>query len=121
LLRNTNLEIVPRKPRGDKVSRAHSITPIFESGAVLLPSGGCWKEQFTEELLSFPAGAHDDVVDSTTQALIYLRETRWSGDSLAWYAAVLDQPGPQLRDPYLRANMVELPANYVPGIRRRLG
>ena len=121
LLRNTKLEIVPRKPKGDKVSRAHSITPIFESGAVLLPSGGSWKELFMEELLSFPAGAHDDIVDSTTQALSYLRETRWSGDSLAWYAAVLDRPGPQVRDPYLRADMVELPDNYIPGLRRPLG
>ena len=94
---------------------------MFESGAVLLPSAGGSKEQFTEELLSFPVSCHDDVVDSVTQALIYLRETQWSRGSLAWHAAVLDPPRPQVRDPYLRANMVELPDGYRPGVRRRPG
>jgi len=33
-----------------------------------------WLMNYVDELASFPTGLHDDAVDSTTQALNYLRE-----------------------------------------------
>jgi hypothetical protein len=33
-----------------------------------------WLQAYLDELAAFPTGVHDDVVDSTTQALNYLRE-----------------------------------------------
>ena len=33
-----------------------------------------WLDDYLDELATFPAGVHDDAVDSTTQALNYLRE-----------------------------------------------
>lgn len=122
LKRIPELQIVPVRPKGDKLSRAHSITPLIESGAVLLSGPGPQREMFLEELLAFPNGAHDDMVDSATQALIYMRETQWDGSLLAFYSAVLGPPkGPKM-SPYLRANMVELPEGYNPlQFRRRLG
>ena len=37
-----------------------------------------WYEPFRSELLSFPAGKHDDQVDSTTMALRHLRDNNFA-------------------------------------------
>ena len=42
--------------------------------SVFLPESAPWLGDFIDELAAFPTGAHDDAVDSTTQALNYLRE-----------------------------------------------
>lgn len=73
-LRSTALPILPIKPDGDKVSRASAVTPLIESGRVYLPESAHWLTDFLDELAAFPAGVHDDAVDSTTQALNYFRE-----------------------------------------------
>ena len=46
----------------------------------LLPSGNVWRpntrfaEEVVEEFAAFPAGEHDDLVDSSTQALLRFRQ-----------------------------------------------
>jgi len=40
---------------------------------VMLPKSAPWLAGYISELLSFPASKHDDQVDSTTQALDYMR------------------------------------------------
>ena len=37
-----------------------------------MPEGEVWVEEFLGQWTSFPAGAHDDMVDSASQALRYL-------------------------------------------------
>ena len=59
-------------PDRDKVARAHSVTPIIESGVVYLNSSAAWLLVFLEELKAFPNGSNDDQVDTLTQALLYL-------------------------------------------------
>lgn len=63
--------LVGVEPEGDKVSRAHAVTALFESGNVWLPHPAIapWVKAFVLELLQFPLGAHDDDVDAATQAL----------------------------------------------------
>jgi predicted phage terminase large subunit-like protein len=63
--------IIAVEPEGSKISRAHSITGVFESGHVFLPrySINNWRKDYENELLSFPSGMHDDQVDSTTQGI----------------------------------------------------
>jgi phage terminase large subunit-like protein len=51
------------------------VTPIIETGRVFLPDSAPWLADFVDSMASFPNAAHDDDVDSTTQALNYLRET----------------------------------------------
>lgn len=58
-------------PDGGKVARANAVTPYFEAGNVWLPNAS-WVDEYVLELVRFPLGAHDDQVDSTTQALNYL-------------------------------------------------
>ena len=66
--------IVPVRPDGSKEARAHSVTPLFEAGNVLLPDASLapWIGDWKQELLSFPAGAHDDQCDSCSMALRHL-------------------------------------------------
>ena len=63
---------IPVNPRGGKESRANAVTPAIESGHVFLPFGAPWADEFIDQWSAFPAGAHDDMVDSCTQALGYM-------------------------------------------------
>lgn len=58
-------------PEGGKVARANAVSPAFEVGNIYLPDAEIapWIIEYMDELCSFPAGVHDDMVDSTTQAL----------------------------------------------------
>jgi predicted phage terminase large subunit-like protein len=76
-LQNENvLRVIEYKPPAgaDKVMRLHACSDRFESGRVLLPQEAPWLDDYITELISFPGSKHDDQVDSTTQALDYLRE-----------------------------------------------
>jgi phage terminase large subunit-like protein len=57
----------------DKVARAYAIQPIFASGIVYAPDKD-WADKIITQAEVFPKARHDDLVDSTTQALRYLRE-----------------------------------------------
>jgi predicted phage terminase large subunit-like protein len=70
----TILPIIPVKVDSDKISRAQAVTPLIEAGRVYLPETAAWLRDFVDELSVFPKGTHDDIVDSVTQALNYLRE-----------------------------------------------
>jgi predicted phage terminase large subunit-like protein len=77
----TRLPILPVKPQGDKVSRAHAVSPLVESGKVCVPDAAPWLNDFIEEVISFPAAPHDDMVDAFTQVLSYLRGSGWDSES----------------------------------------
>ena len=61
-----------RRAGQDKVSRANAVAPMFESGMVWAPDTH-WAHEVIEECASFPNGDNDDLVDSTTQALLRFR------------------------------------------------
>jgi predicted phage terminase large subunit-like protein len=69
----TRFPILPVKIDSDKRARAEAVTPMFEAGRIFVPESAPWLDTYLDELASFPAGTHDDAVDSTTQALNYLR------------------------------------------------
>jgi len=60
----------------DKVMRLHLQTATFENGQVFLPKEAPWLPDYVKELMSFPGSKYDDQVDSTTQALEYLKVGR---------------------------------------------
>lgn len=71
----TSLPIIPIRATGGKTERAVAVSPMFESGRVHFPApGAAWLADLEDELLAFPAGSHDDLVDSVSMALNYLRE-----------------------------------------------
>jgi predicted phage terminase large subunit-like protein len=66
--------IFPIKVDSDKETRAHAVTPLIEAGKVFLPESAPWLTTYIDELAVFPNGTNDDIVDSVTQALNYLRK-----------------------------------------------
>jgi len=57
----------------DKISRVNAVSALFASGKVWCPRKR-WAEEVVEELAAFPNSDHDDLVDSTTQALLRFRK-----------------------------------------------
>jgi len=57
----------------DKVARAYAVQPTFSNGIVYAPDK-TWADKVITQFEQFPKAKHDDLVDSTTQALKYLRE-----------------------------------------------
>ncbi len=60
-------------PGTDKIMRLHTHTHWFENGKVFLPRDAPWLNEYVKELTRFPGSKHEDQVDSTTQALDYMR------------------------------------------------
>jgi predicted phage terminase large subunit-like protein len=56
----------------DKISRLNSVSDLFASKRIWAPNTA-WAEEVIDEVASFPAGEHDDYVDSTTLALMRFR------------------------------------------------
>jgi predicted phage terminase large subunit-like protein len=65
-------EFTPGKGQ-DKISRVNAVTDLFSSGIVWAPDRR-WAMEVIEECNDFPAGTHDDLVDSTTLALMRFRQ-----------------------------------------------
>jgi predicted phage terminase large subunit-like protein len=57
----------------DKVARVNAVADLFASGVVWCPETR-FSERVIEEFAAFPMGDHDDLVDSSTQALLRFRQ-----------------------------------------------
>jgi predicted phage terminase large subunit-like protein len=70
------IEFTPSRGRAgvanDKTARLNAVSDMFSSGMVWAPDT-VWAKEVIEEIASFPAGEHDDYVDSTVQALMRIR------------------------------------------------
>jgi predicted phage terminase large subunit-like protein len=65
-------EYTPSKG-SDKIARVNAISDLFASGLVWCPDTR-WADEVMEQCASFPNGDHDDLVDSTSQALLRFRQ-----------------------------------------------
>jgi len=66
------MNYTPSKGR-DKVTRMHTVAPLFEAGMVWAPDKK-FADEVIDECASFPMGDYDDFVDSMTMALIRFRQ-----------------------------------------------
>ena len=57
----------------DKHARVNAVSPMFESGMIWAPDEE-FADEVIEECASFPYGDNDDLVDSTTQAIMRFRQ-----------------------------------------------
>lgn len=57
----------------DKIARVNAIADMFASGQVWFPETW-WASEVVDELLAFPAGDHDDLVDALSLALRRIRQ-----------------------------------------------
>ena len=65
-------EFTPGKGQ-DKISRVNAVSDLFSAGIVWAPDRR-WAKEVIEECNDFPSGANDDLVDSTTLALLRFRQ-----------------------------------------------
>jgi hypothetical protein len=79
----------------DKMVRINSVADIFASGRVWAPATR-WAEEVIEEMAAFPNSDHDDLVDSSTQALIRFRK----GGFLRLQSDYADEPSLTKRRAY---------------------
>jgi predicted phage terminase large subunit-like protein len=93
------------EPEGGKLARAQSTAPLWEAGSILLPDPqvfnghdaahpnvGAWLDQYIHNICTFPKAAHDDDMDSTSQALIYIRH-RIGGGIMDFYRRSAERLG----------------------------
>ena len=75
-LRQIGVPVVNFTPSkgNDKHVRVNSVAPLFEAGKIYYPVDKRWAEEVIEECAAFPYGEYDDLVDSTTQALMRFRQ-----------------------------------------------
>jgi predicted phage terminase large subunit-like protein len=57
----------------DKIARLNSVADLFRSGKVWAPDTR-WAREVIEQMAAFPNAAHDDLVDSSVQALMRFRQ-----------------------------------------------
>jgi predicted phage terminase large subunit-like protein len=60
-------------PEGDKQMRLYAQTATIENGFVYLPREASWLAEYVHELTTFPKSKYDDQVDSTSQALDWVK------------------------------------------------
>jgi predicted phage terminase large subunit-like protein len=74
LNRNQSWGVVEINPgSADKVARAYVVQAVFSGGQIYCPDR-TWADQVITQFENFPKGKHDDLVDSSTQALKYLKD-----------------------------------------------
>ena len=74
-LRKMGIPVINYTPSkgNDKHARVNAVSPLFESGQIWAPDEK-FAEEVIEECASFPYGDNDDLVDSTTQAIMRFRQ-----------------------------------------------
>jgi phage terminase large subunit-like protein len=71
-MKNWSVQLV--QPKGDKVVRALAAQPTFAQGLVYAPVKD-WSQLVIDEMELFPKGRFDDLTDSTTMAVSFLRSS----------------------------------------------
>jgi len=91
-LRDDRLHSVTRyQSKLDKISRMSTASSMIENGFVHIPARADWLDAYRHELSIFPNGQYDDQVDSTSQALDWVKQ----GMSTFWFEE-------QAREEYLK-------------------
>ena len=62
------------KPSLDKLTRFASIIHFFENGMVLIPRKSAFNRVLISEITNFPNSNHDDIVDSISQFLNFIKQ-----------------------------------------------
>lgn len=85
VLRKEIAGVLAINPEGGKESRANAVAPMVQAGQVYLPHPRqhAWVQDYIDELAAFPAGAHDDQVDQTSQFLLRRKAAEWDSSEIA--------------------------------------
>lgn len=77
VLRDSVPGVISINPHESKIARAAAITSLVEAGNIILPypEDVPWVNQFIDECIIFPSGAHDDQVDAMSQGINWCYKT----------------------------------------------
>jgi predicted phage terminase large subunit-like protein len=79
-LRRANLPVARIKVTDSKFVRAHAASLVLERGCIFYVKRN-WASEVIKQCGNFPADDHDDMVDTCTMAMLWLRK-KWSTDFL---------------------------------------
>lgn len=79
-LRKAGLPVARIRVSDSKFVRAHAASLVLERGCVFYVKRN-WAEEVIDQCAEFPAGEHDDLTDTVTMALLWLRK-HWSASYL---------------------------------------
>ena len=85
-------------PMGGKEARANAAAVQFRQGRVMIHRHATWAAEYMNQLLAFPAGTFDDLVDETSQVLNYCAGTGPMTVTTATYGYA-DAALPTVREP----------------------
>jgi predicted phage terminase large subunit-like protein len=85
LLRTTRLPAREVHPDRDKVTRARSLAVLYEQGKVYHLRGAPGIDELETELVAFPNGEHDDLVDAAVYAADVGGNEFTFGSSVSWF------------------------------------
>lgn len=86
--RLSTIPVYPITRTKDKVTRAVGVSVHFEYGRVLFPREAPWLDEFEAELIRFPTGENDDMLDTIVDAI----EAFLPGQQLESVLVVYDDP-----------------------------
>lgn len=98
------------EPKVEKVLRMHSVSSTVEGGFVHIPDQAHWLPEYLHEMSCFPKGKYDDQVDSTSQALDWVKNDMSSFGLIEWYRREAEK----LRNPSSSSSKT----TYLPGCTR---
>jgi len=79
LLKSKIPGLIPIEVSDSKEKRVYAASFAFEAGNIYFPIGRTWAEETVEELIVFPNGRYDDIVDTVTQAINYFMRQKPQG------------------------------------------
>lgn len=96
-LRSKVTGLIAINPKGDKRERLEAASYVVESGNWYFPHPSVcpWVEEFIENLVTFPAGKHDDDCDAFSQVETRLGKGGGATAFLEYYARILSKPEPE--------------------------
>ena len=72
--RRYRIPFIPIRVHADKIARTNSVTGMIQAGRVRLPKRAPWKARVLDQTSGFPNVANDDIHDTLTQFLNWIRE-----------------------------------------------
>jgi predicted phage terminase large subunit-like protein len=91
--------VVGNRPSVSKMARAKAASHFFAAGRVHFDKSAPWYDEKARDLVRFPGGAHDDRVDTTSQAILWLSQN-FDGctqltDAMAGWREEMMAPNPE--------------------------
>jgi len=70
--------VIEINPQGGKIARMFAVAAEWQAADWFLSRNAAWTQPFIEQIITFPAGRHDDMADAMSQAASWLLQANVS-------------------------------------------